>query len=133
MPLPSNAMVCWSKNGIIFNAPPGFNVSNIAAAGRANGLPGMGAAVSQGGYFDFQRSQSGPTTQFFPGYTAAANIAVGAYLYGAVRNSAIASVISNTYATLFSSNGATDEQAQFRNLGFSLASGTAIYSCQQHP
>jgi hypothetical protein len=133
MPLPSNAMVCWSKNGIIFNAPPGFNVSDIAADGRANGLRGAGAAVGQGGYFDFQRSQSGTTTQFFSGYTPAANIAVGAYLYGAVRYPAFGSSISNTYAYLFSSNGATDEQAQFRNLGFSLASGASIYTCQQHP
>jgi hypothetical protein len=42
----------------------------------------------------------------------------------------MASAISNTYAFFKSSNGATAQQAQFRNLGFSLAAGKASYSCQ---
>ena len=133
MPLPPNALVCSTNIGVNFNAPPGFSVSNIAANGQTNGLWGAGAAVGQGGYYDFQRSQVGSTTQFFPGYTPVANIAVGAYLQGAGVPQWIGSAISNTYAFFKSSNGATAQQAQFRNLGFSLASGKATYSCQSHP
>ena len=133
MPLPPNAQSCSTNTGANFNAPPGFSVSNIAANGQTNGLSGAGAAVGQGGYYDFQRSQVGSTTQFFPGYTPVANIAVGAYLQGAGVPQWMGSLISNTYAFFNSSNGATAQQAQFRNLGFSLASGKAAYSCQAHP
>lgn len=133
MPLPSNAQACRASTGINFNAPPGFSVNDIAADGRANGLLGAGAAVGQGEYYDFQRSKVGVTTQFFPGYTPVANIAVGAYLSGAVGSPRLGSLISNTYASIFSSNGATAHQETFRNLGFSLASGKAKYSCQPHP
>ena len=89
MPLPSNALAGGTNNGVTFNAPPGFSVSNIAANGRTNGLLGAGAAVGQGGYYDFQRFQVGATTQFFPGYTPVANIAVGAYLSGRPRQAAM--------------------------------------------
>jgi RHS repeat-associated protein len=133
MPLPPNAQSCSTNTGVNFNAPPGFSVSNIAANGQTNGLSGARAAVGQGGYYDFQRFQVGSTTQFFPGYTPVANIAVGAYLQGAGVPQWMGSAISNTYAFFKSSNGATAQQAQFRNLGFSLASGKATYSCQPHP
>ena len=133
MSLPANAQACSTNTGVNFNAPPGFNVSNIAANGRVNGLAGAGAAVAQGGYYDFQRFQVGAITQFFPGYTPVANIAVGAYLSGAVGSPTLGSLISNTYAFLNSANGATAQQAQFRNLGFALASRKATYACQPHP
>jgi hypothetical protein len=90
----------------------------------------MGAAVGQGGYYDYQRLQVGSNTVFFTGYTPVANIAVGAYLRGAGVPRLAGSLVSNTYAYLFSSNGATGQQAQFRNLGYDLASGKATYSCQ---
>jgi hypothetical protein len=131
MPLPVNARACSTNTGVNFYAPPGFNVSNIAANGATNGLAGAGAAVGQGGYYDFQRVQVGSTTQFFPSYTPVANIAVGAYVQGTGAPQWMASWISNTYAFFKSSNGATAQQAQFRNLGFSLASGKGTYSC--HP
>jgi hypothetical protein len=35
-----------------------------------------------------------------------------------------------TYAFFKSSNGAAAQQAQFRNLGFSLAAGKGTYACQ---
>jgi hypothetical protein len=133
MPLPSNALACSTNTGVNFNAPPGFSVSNIAANGQTNGLLGADAAVGQGGYYDFQRFQVGATTEFFQGYTPVANIAVGAYLYGAGVSPAAGSLISNTYAFFKSKNGATAQQGQFRNLGFSLASGKATYSCQSPP
>jgi hypothetical protein len=66
------------------------------------------------------------------GYTPVANIAVGAYLQGAGYAWA-GSAISNTYAAFNSANGATAQQAQFRNLGIALASGKATYTCQSHP
>ncbi len=131
MPLPKNAQACSANTGVSFNAPPGFSVSNIAANGATNGLKGAGAAVGQGGYYDFQRFHVGSITLFYPGYTPVANIAVGAYVQGTGAPQWMASLISNTYAFFKSSNGATAQQAQFRNLGFSLASGKATYSC--HP
>ena len=131
MPLPANAQNCTTSTGVNFNAPPGFSVSNIAANGTTNGLSGAGAAVGQGGYYDFQRFQVGSVTQFFSGYTPVANIAVGAYVQGTGAPQWVASAISNTYAFFKSSNGATAQQAQFRDLGFSLAAGKGTYSC--HP
>jgi RHS repeat-associated protein len=130
MPLPANHLNCTTSTGVSFPAPPGFSVSNIAANGATNGLSGAGAAVGQGGYYDFQRFQVGSTTQFFSGYTPVANVAVGAYVQGTGAPQWMASAISNTYAFFKSSNGATAQQAQFRNLGFSLAAGKASYSCQ---
>jgi hypothetical protein len=131
MPLPANAQNCTTSTGVNFDAPPGFSVSNIAANGATNGLSGAGAAVGQGGYYDFQRFQVGSVTQFFSGYTPVANVAVGAYVQGTGAPQWVASLISNTYAFFKSSNGATAQQAQFRNLGFSLAAGKGTYSC--HP
>ena len=131
MPLPANAQNCTTSTGVNFNAPPGFSVSNIAANGATNGLSGAGAAVGQGGYYDFQRFQVGSVTQFFSGCTPVANVAVGAYVQGTGAPQWVASLISNTYAFFKSSNGATAQQAQFRNLGFSLAAGKGTYSC--HP
>jgi hypothetical protein len=114
-------------------APPGFSVGNIAANGQTNGLTGAGGAVGQGGYYDYQRYQVGGGTNFYYGYTPVSNIAVGAYLSGAGVPPGVGSLISNTYAAFNSSNGATAQQAQFRNLGFALASGKATYTCQSHP
>jgi RHS repeat-associated protein len=131
MPLPANAQNCTTSTGVSFPAPPGFSVSNIAANGAANGLAGARAAVGQRGYYDYQRFQVGSVTQFFKGYTPVANVAVGAYVEGTGAPQWMASLISNTYAFFNSSNGATAQQAQFRNLGFSLAAGKATYSC--HP
>ena len=115
-------------------ASPGFSVSNIVANGATNGLSGAGAAVGQFGYYDSQRYVTGPGTfNFYYGYTPVANVSVGAYEYGMGLSPGVGSLLSNTFATLFSSNGATAQQAQFRNLGFSLASGKATYTCQSHP
>jgi hypothetical protein len=77
---------------------------------------------------------TGPGTfNFYSGYTPVANISVGAYEYGMGLSPAAGSLLSNTFATLFSANGPPAQQAQFRSLGFSLASGKATYSCQPHP
>jgi hypothetical protein len=124
MPLPANHLNCTTSTGVSFPAPSGFSVSNIAANGATNGMSGAGAAVGQGGYYDFQRFQVGSVTQFFSGYTPVANVAVGAYVQGTGAPQWVASLISNTYAFFKSSNGATAQQAQFRNLGFSLAAGS---------
>ncbi len=132
-PFPATAVPCTTSTGVNFYAPPGFNVSNIAANGQTNGLTGVLAAVGQGGYYDYQRQQVGGDLLFFYGYTPVANIAVGAYLSGAGVSPAVGSLISNIYAAFNSSNGATAQQAQFRNLDFALASGKATYSCQSHP
>jgi hypothetical protein len=66
-------------------------------------------------------------------HTPVANIAVGAYEYGMGLSPGAGSLLSSTFATLFSKNGPTAQQAQFRNVGFDLASGKATYTCQSHP
>jgi RHS repeat-associated protein len=133
-PFPATAVLCSTSTGVTFYAPPGFSVSNTAANGATNGLSGAAAAVGQFGYYDYQRYVTEPGSfNFYYGYTPVANIAVGAYLNGAGLSPAVGSLISNTYAAFNSSNGATAQQAQFRNLGFALASGKATYTCQSHP
>src|ERR1700753_202145 len=52
---PANAVPCSMSTGVNFMAPPGFSVSNIAANGATNGLSGVGPAVGQFGYYDYQR------------------------------------------------------------------------------
>ncbi|MFC6644864.1 hypothetical protein ACFQBQ_04515 [Granulicella cerasi] len=130
MTLPADHLNCTTSTGVSFPAPPGFSVSNIAANGAANGLAGTRAAVAQGGYYDFQRFQAGAATQYYKDYIPAANIAVGAYVQATGASQGMASLLSNTYAFFMSNNGATSQQAQFRNLGFSLAAGKVSYSCQ---
>jgi hypothetical protein len=132
-PNPANAVPCSTSTGVNFLAPPGFSVSNIAANGATNGWSGKEAAVGQFGYYDYQRYVTGSNTfNFYYRYTPVANIAVGAYLQGAGYAWA-AGAISDAYAWTHSANGATAQQAQFRNLGISLASGKATYTCQSHP
>jgi len=132
-PNPANAVPCSTSTGVNFLAPPGFSVSNIAANGATNGWSGKEAAVGQFGYYDYQRYVTGSNTfNFYYRYTPVSNIAVGAYLQGAGYAWA-AGAISDAYAWTHSANGATAQQAQFRNLGISLASGKATYTCQSHP
>jgi hypothetical protein len=82
--LPTSAQTC-SALGLQFNAPPGFHLNQIVAAGHSGGLSGAGGAVGHNGTFDFQRETSILTgvTTFYSGYTKVSNIAVGAYMYGA--------------------------------------------------
>jgi RHS repeat-associated protein len=133
-PFPANAVPCSTSTGVNFMAPPGFSVSNIAANGGTNGWSGKEAAVAQFGYYDYQRYVTGPGTfNFYYRYTPVANIAVGAYLSGVGVPQLFASITSDGYALFHSSNGPTAQQAQFRNLGYALASGKATYTCQSHP
>ena len=127
--LPPNAQKCSAL--LQFYAPPNFNLQSVVNAGYANGLGGAGAAVGQYGTFDFQRvKDSEGNTTFYSGYTPVANVAVGAYLYGAGFSRNQASLISNTYASFNSSNGATAEQAEYRNLGWDLAASGYSPSCK---
>ena len=132
-PFPANAVPCTTSTGVKFMAPPGFSPFIPYEAGEDFGLSGAGRNVGQGGRFDYQRQQVGGGTNFYYGYTPVANIAVGAYLYGAGVSPSVGSLISNTYAAFNSANGATAQQAQFRQLGFDLASGKATVTCQSHP
>lgn len=114
-----------------FYAPPNFNLQAIVKAGYSDRLEGARAAVGQYGTFDFQRVRdSAGNTAFYSGYTPVANIAVGAYLYGAGVSRGGADLISNTYAFFNSSNGATAQQAVYRNLGWDLAAAGWSPSCK---
>ncbi len=120
-------------NTILINQAADGELVQSLPNGATNGLSGADNAVGQFGYYDYQRYDTGQGEfNFYYGYTPVANIAVGAYLQGAGYAS-MSSAISNTYAAFKSANGATAQQAQFRDLGIDLASGKATYSCQSHP
>ena len=128
--LPPNAQTCSAI--LQFYAPPGFNLDQIVAAGKAGGKNPFAAlaAVGQYGTFDFQRSRdSAGNTTFYSGYTSVSNVAVGAYLYGAGFSDAQATFISNTYASAKSSNAGASQQAVYRNLGYDLAAAGWNPSC----
>lgn len=128
--LPSNAETCSAM--LQFNAPPGFDINTIAAAGKAGGLLKAGAAVGHYGTFDFQRvrDNAGNTT-FYAGYTQASNIAVGAYMYGAGYSGATANTIANLYGLLtLSSNSLQRNNAVYINFGYDLAQAGWNPSCK---
>ena len=127
--LPPGAQSCSAI--LNFNAPPGFDLNAIIAAGRAGGSNPFAAlrAVGHNGTFDFQRSSSGGNTTFFSGYTDASNIAVGAYLYGAGFSNGQASFIANSFASTMSSNAGSPQQSDYRNLGYDLAAAGWNPSC----
>jgi RHS repeat-associated protein len=127
--LPPGAQNCSAI--LNFNAPPGFNLNAMIAAGRTGGLNPFAAlaAVGHNGTFDFQRSSSGGNTTFYSGYTDASNIAVGAYLYGAGFSNGQASFISNSFANTMSSNAGSPQQSDYRNLGYDLAAAGWNPSC----
>lgn len=129
--LPPNAQKCSAI--LQFNAPPGFDLNQVAAAGQTGGYSPSAAlnAVGQYGTFDFQRSRdSAGNTTFYSGYTAASNVAVGAYLYGAGFSRDEAGLISNTYALAKSSNTGDPNQATFRTLGYDMAAAGWNPSCE---
>jgi hypothetical protein len=92
---------------------------------------GINAAVGQGGTFDVQRERSilTSTTTFYSGYTQAANIAVGAYEYGAKLSPAEANFLANAYADVMSSNAGDPELTLYQNLGYDLAAAGWSPSC----
>ena len=130
--IPKNALTCTSS-GMSFYAPPSFNPQEIqndgAAEGPINGLRDAGRAVGQNGAFDFQRMRgaSGETV-FFSAYTNVSNFAVGLYLAGAGYGKFGASLISNGYAAVKSSNYGNAGQGAFRDAGINAAHGARV-SC----
>jgi RHS repeat-associated protein len=125
---PPNSKQCFA-GGRGFRAPNDFNPPAIVRAGSASGLSGAKANVGHYGTYDFQR-QGGPSnTTFYSQYTAVSNLAVGLYLAGAGYSRGAANTISDSFATAFSSNGATSEQNVFRNLAFDITEGKANITC----
>jgi len=117
--------------GLQFYAPPGFELSQIVAAGQSGGLSGAGASVGHNGTFDFQRETSilTGTTTFYSGYTPVSNMAVGAYMYGAGYSSWQMNVIAGTFAATMSSNAGNPDQSLYWNVGYDLAAGGLSPSC----
>jgi hypothetical protein len=102
--LPPNAQTC-SIEGFEFSAPPGYNLREIVAAGKAGGKwnPNSWArAVGQCGTYDYQRMIVSPGKyNWIQGYVNVGNIGVGAYLEGAGWSRDWAHVIANVvYAHL---------------------------------
>ncbi|HEV2365421.1 MAG TPA: RHS repeat-associated core domain-containing protein [Caulobacteraceae bacterium] len=128
---PLGAIKC-SAYGMTFLAPPGFNVGNIAAAGRAGGwsFAAMNAAVGQYGRFDFQRSRdSSGNTTYYPAYQFASNVAVGAYLNGTGIPEILSNAIEDIFASLKSSNAGSGDQIMGQEIGWDVAAGNASLSC----
>jgi len=128
---PPGAIKC-SAYGMTFLAPPGFNLGNIAAAGRAGGwnLGAMNAAVGQYGSFDFQRSRgSSGNTTYYPAYQVASNVAVGAYLNGTGIPEILSNAIEDTFAFFKSSNAGNGDQIMGQEIGWDAAAGNASLSC----
>lgn len=70
---------------------------------------------------------------FYQGFTPVSNFNVGAYIYGTGIPQWGASLISNTYAAIKSSNEATAQQAQYRNAGYSSAASGGYITCSRFP
>lgn len=99
-------------------------------AGRDWGLLEANHYVGHYGAYDFQRVRSGGSTTFYRQYTPVANMAVGFFLAGNGQPRGMADAISNAFAGGMSSNGATTEQATFRNLAYDIVEGKAKIVCQ---
>jgi RHS repeat-associated protein len=113
-----------------FLAPPDFDPNGIISSGFWGGLLMAKFRVAQFGTYDFQRVDSEKYTIFYSQYTPVSNVAVGLYLYGAGFSRGKAADISNSYARKNSSNGATDTQAGYRNLGYDIAEGKVKLECR---
>jgi len=133
--LPKDAQNCTGMDKQ-FYAPPQFNLSQVAAAGKAGGplnLAAMNRAVGHFGTFDYQRVGNLASFTFYSGYTPVSNIDVGAYLFGAGFSESQAGAISNVFADLFSNNAGDPNQQIYRNLGYEIAAGKGSYSCSAIP
>ena len=125
--LPADAVTVKRPNGEVLAdpesstkalmAPPRADFRAIFSAGRAiagrwlpDQIPEIGAAVGQGGRFDFQRDVQARV--FFTAYTNAGNYGVGVFMVGAGHSVEMTMFISETYAFFKSSN--FDSQTQKR-------------------
>ena len=79
--------------------------------------------------FNVKQVFSQGTTTFYSGYTQAANIAVGAYEYGAGLSPAGANFLANAYADVMSSNAGDPELTLYQNFGYDLAAAGWSPSC----
>ncbi len=137
--VPGNAQNCSAPaSGANFNAPPGFSLPAIVAAGQKGGGSPLAiqGAVGRGGTFDYQRVSSGGGTTFLPAYTNAANFAVGAYLYGAGYSRQDAFNLPYTFAMTMSSNAGSIDQSTYWMAGWDAAEAAAKggngVQCQLH-
>jgi len=88
--------------------PPNANFKEVYAAGtRATNALEINAAVGHYGLFDFQRD--GQTNTNYSAYKHASNYAVGVFMAGAGYTRQGTIDISETFASLFSSNYEKDK------------------------
>lgn len=127
---PPGSVSC-NAGGVSFKAPPNFNPYVIIAAGKIGGVPSAGVYVGHYVLFDFQRVRIGRDTLYFRQYVPVTNIAVGLYLARAGADRSTANAISDSFAEAFSSNGASAEQDQFRNLAYDVYEGKAQIKCSR--
>ena len=130
---PLTHAVCTAPGGKSFDAPSGFALGPIIAAGQANGpfnLAEIVRDIGRGGRFDFQRSvNSVGDTTFYRGFQPVANIAVGAYMYGAKYTRAGTTALGTIYAHLGSSNAGAKSQIENWKAGHDMAANGGKLSC----
>ena len=130
---PGNALKCQGM-GSTFYAPPGFSLSTIMAAGKANGeniFKTLGA-VGFYGTFDYQRVVDGQgNTTFYSDFSAVSNIAVGIYMYAAGYAESTMSSLAGAFATALSSNSTSSVGAKNRALGYEMAKTNAKITCSK--
>lgn len=121
--VPANAVQYVSGSGVSFNAPPRADFSVVLSEGSLNGsnLLSLSSFEGQGGMNDYQRFNG----DFYSAYTNASNYGVGVYMYGAGFSADQMIGISETFATLFSSNAGDPTQVYWWLQGWQdAANGT---------
>jgi hypothetical protein len=90
----------------------------------------IGAAVGQGGLYDYQRNGD----IFYPAYTNASNYAVGVLMQGAGYPQWETDLIGGAYASMYSGQGWTALQTEWWNNGWTAANnGTLPLPLQTRP
>ena len=130
--LPKGYYLSCGVDNQAFLAPTQFNIKQIEATGKANGLNpiAVNANVGHYGTFDYQRNRdSAGNTTFYSGFTNVSNFDVGVYMESAGYSRAATSAIANGFALFKSSNFGDQLQALFRNLGYDTAAKGQVPAC----
>jgi hypothetical protein len=126
---PHGAVVQEAGDGVRFWAPPDADFNKVFRYGqslRGKPLPtqieGIGAAIGQGGFFDFQRIGG----RFEGAYTDAANYGVGVLMNGVGYSWDMTNLIGNSYALLYSKPKFSPRRTQWWKRGYDDAASGRI-------
>jgi hypothetical protein len=110
-------------DGSTFYAPANADFGAVYDFGKSisnlwNPVKEIGAAIGQGGFFDFQKSGD----IFYSQYTNASNYGVGVLMNGAGYSWTQTAMIAGGYASLYSQQGWTSELTTWWRNGYTAAS-----------